>query len=289
MPKTILVTGATGLLGCTLVPHLRSLGHDVVACGRDRGDLRVDLRDAMQVKRAIDTAAADVVINLAGATNVDDCEKDPQAAYEVNVLAVENLVHAMDHGRARLVQVSTDHVYDGPGPHVEHEVTIRNQYAMSKLAGEQAALRLGERTAVLRTNFVGRSQCERRQSFSDWIVEAAREGKPIEIFTDVRFSPLRMRTLSAMLAQVAEVSGPHGVFNLGATTAMSKAHFARALAESLGLPQAHMRDARLQDRQLPAPRPRGMAMDCGRFAQAFGVRLPHLEEEVKALAQEYNA
>jgi len=285
----ILVTGATGLLGSTLVPHLRSLGHDVVACGRDRGDLRVDLRDAMQVQRAIDTSAPDVVINLAGATNVDECETNPQAAYEVNVLAVENLVLAMASGRARLVQVSTDHVYDGPGPHVEHEVTIRNQYAMSKLAGEQAALRLGERAAVLRTNFVGRSECDRRKSFSDWIVESAREGRAIELFTDVRFCPLRMRTLSAMLARVADSEGAHGVFNLGAATALSKAHFARALAESLGLPQDNMRDARLQDRKLPAPRPRGMAMDSSRFEQAFGVRLPRLEEEMTALAQEYKA
>ncbi|HUR87795.1 MAG TPA: SDR family oxidoreductase [Ramlibacter sp.] len=283
----ILVTGATGLLGSTLVPHLRSVGHEVIACGRDRGDLRVDLRDAMQVRRGVETAGADVVINLAGATNVDECEKNPQGAYEVNVLAVENLVQAIAPGRARLVHVSTDHVYDGPGPHVEHEVTVRNQYAMSKLAGEQAALRLGPRAAVLRTNFVGRSECERRQSFSDWIVQSGRESKPIELFTDVRFSPLRMRTLSAMLARVADNTGPNGVFNLGATTAMSKAHFARALAQSLGMPQDHMRDARLQDRQMPAPRPRGMAMDSHRFEEAFGVRLPRLEEEVTALAQEY--
>jgi dTDP-4-dehydrorhamnose reductase len=285
----ILVTGATGLLGCTLVPHLRSLGHEVIACGRDRGDLRMDLRDAMQVRRGVDTASVDVVINLAGATNVDECEKDPQAAYEVNVLAVENLVLAMAGGRARLVHVSTDHVYDGPGPHVEHEVTVRNQYAMSKLAGEQAALRLADRAAVLRTNFVGRSECERRQSFSDWIVQAGREAKPVELFTDVRFSPLRMRTLSAMLARVAEGSGPHGVFNVGATTAMSKAHFARALAQAIGISQDAMRDARLQDRKLPAPRPRGLAMDSHKFEQAFGVKLPRLEDEVTALAEEYKS
>src|SRR5438105_3779156 len=218
MAARILVTGATGLLGCTLVPHLRSRGHEVVASGRDHGDLRLDLRDATQVQRAIESARPDVVINLAGATNVDACEQDPQAAYELNVLAVENLAQCLAESKVRLIHVSTDHVYDGPGPHVEHEVTVRNQYAMSKLAGEQAALRLGQRATVLRTNFVGRSQCARRQSFSDWVVQSARESKPVELFTDVRFSPLRMATLSAMLEQAAAKPGPGGLFNLGATT-----------------------------------------------------------------------
>lgn len=285
----ILVTGATGLLGCTLVPHLRSLGHEVVACGRDHGDLRVDLRDGTQVQRAMESAAPDVVVNLAGATNVDSCEKDPQSAYELNVLAVENLVLGLAPGKARLVHVSTDHVYDGPGPHGEHEVTVRNQYAMSKLAGEQAALRLGDRAVVLRTNFVGRSMCVRRHSFSDWIVQVGQERKPANLFTDVRFSPLRMATLSAMLGRAVDQAGTAGIFNLGATTALSKAHFARSLLLAAGLPQDHLRDARLQDMSLGAPRPRGMAMDSRRFELAFGVKLPRLEEEVTALAQEYLA
>ena len=152
--KRVLVTGAQGLLGSTLVPHLQACGHEVFRHGR-KGDIDVgaDLIDVGQVNAALDQVAPEVVINLAALTDVDECERSPKLAYLSNVLIVENLVKWIQNNgnTCHLVQLSTDQVYDGLGPHMESDITLTNYYGFSKYAGELAAATVP--STILRTNF----------------------------------------------------------------------------------------------------------------------------------------
>lgn len=285
----ILVTGATGLLGMSLAPLLAQRGHTVLRHGfragaGDAGQLRGDLRDRAATAAMLDAAQPEVVINLAALTNVDTCESDPHAAYQLNTASVENLAHWL-RGRAgkHLVHISTDMLYDGAGPHREDGIAIRNTYAFSKVAAEIAAGAVP--STVLRTNFFGRSRCEGRASFSDWLAGALRAQTPITVFDDVLFSPLSTNTLCGMIARVVE-QRPVGVFNLGSRQGMSKADFAFALADTLGLPTAAM--ARGQSgASLKAYRPKDMRMDSSHFEQTMGLQLPALIEEIHSLRSDY--
>ena len=248
---------------------------------------RVDLRDSARTLDAVAESRPDCIVHLAAATNVDACEKDPQLAYELNVLASQNVANAC---RAMatppaLVHISTDHLYDGEGQHQEAAICIRNHYAMSKLAGEYAA-QLAPRTTVLRVNFAGRSHCAGRPSFSDWLVQALRSRTAIHVFEDVWFSPLRMATLSEAIWQVAQ-QPVRGVFNLGCKGQTSKAGYARRLASGLQLDAAHLLPTSLRARTDLTRRPLGMGMDSTRFEQVFNYTLPTLEQEATALCMEY--
>jgi dTDP-4-dehydrorhamnose reductase len=287
-PLRVLVTGATGMLGSTLVPTLQARGATVLTLARG-GDVshRVDLRDRARTFDAVAESHPDCIVHLASATNVDVCEQEPQLAYELNVLTSQNVADAccgMDTPPA-LVHISTDHVYDGEGLHQEAGICIRNHYAMSKLAGEYAAL-LAPRTTVLRVNFAGRSHCSGRPSFSDWLVQALRSRTAIHVFEDVWFSPLRMATLSEAIWQVAQ-QPVRGVFNLGCKGQTSKASFARRLASGLQLDAAQLLPVSLRARTDLSRRPLGMGMDSTRFEQVFNYTLPTLEQEATALCMEY--
>src|SRR5262249_39668229 len=91
----LLITGASGLLGSALVPGLRDRGHAVVPCARSSGDIVADLSDRAAAAAAVERSRPDVVVNLAAKTNVDHCERDPQAAYLANVRVVEQLAAAL--------------------------------------------------------------------------------------------------------------------------------------------------------------------------------------------------
>src|SRR5262249_39616332 len=135
-----------------------------------RTDIRADLTDAREVSAALDPVSPEVIVNLAALTDVDECERAPDAAYRANTRIVMNLVRWIDGQPGQpchLVQVSTDQVYDGAGPHREDDVSLTNYYAFSKYSGELAAA-LVEST-VLRTNFFGRSGRAGRSSISDWL------------------------------------------------------------------------------------------------------------------------
>lgn len=284
---TIVVTGATGMLGSTLAPLLAAAGHTVLRHGHSgAADLQADLCDYHATAAMLDAAQPDCIVNLVALTNVDTCERDPQAAYLLNTASVEHLARWMKgHPACHLVQISTDHLYDGPGPHDEQQLTIRNTYALSKLAGELAAGCVP--STVLRTNFFGRSRCAGRVSFSDWLYGALRAGTPVTVFDDVQFSPLSLETLCAMIARVVE-QRPPGVYNLGARDGMSKADFAYALAAALQLPDRALRRALSSaSAALSARRPTDMRMDSARFEQALGVRLPTLNDEILSLRSVY--
>lgn len=276
----ILVTGATGLLGGRLVPYLRSEGLEIVSHGLTRpADIVGDLCDLRVAREIVGLVDPDTVVNLVCLANVDSCEKAPNLAYRLNVLALENLVDTLEaRPSKRLIQISTDQVYDGPGLHREDKVVLRNVYALTKYAAELVARRA--RGTVLRTNFFGRSITPGKSSFSDWLTEAMRMGKPVTLFTDVWFSPLSMPTLCRMIAIVLKRQ-VEGIYNLGSHSGMNKCEFAYALAAHLGLSTAAAKVGTLSDIKLAAVRPTGMLMDSSQFERAFGATLPALVDEVR--------
>ena len=224
----VLVTGATGLLGGTLVPFLQKRGHQVTRLGYTHAtQLNADLVSYEQTVRTLDQVRPEIIINLTALTNVDRCETHPQEAYLLNVKPVQNLSAWMKSTSTscHLIQLSSDQLYDGVGPHLEGELTIRNHYAMSKLAGEFAAATVPSTT--LRTNFVGRSHRAGRISFTDWLYDALRSRSRINVFDDVMFSPLAIETLCDCIER-SIIERPLGLFNLGSRDGMSKADFAFA-------------------------------------------------------------
>jgi len=284
----VLVIGATGLLGSTLAPVLVASGHSVVTHGfSSAAQEQADLRDFALTSALVARVKPDCIINLAALTNVDLCEREPHKAYLLNVATVANVVRAIrEHApHCHLVQLSTDQVYDGSGPHSEANVTITNTYALSKIAAELAAASVP--STILRTTFFGRSRCDSRTSFSDWIAQALRKGAPINVFDDILFSPLDIKTLASMIERVVSIR-PVGLFNLGAREGMSKAAFAFALANVMALPTNHItRTVSTASPALDAYRPKDMRMDSSLFERAMGLQLPTLINQIHSLRSDY--
>lgn len=286
---TLLVTGATGLLGSVLVPLLRSRGRRVVThAHRSDADRSFDLLDHQKTLSFLDELRPDVIVNLVGLTSVERCQERTNESYLMNTRVVETLASWTRQAgtRCHLIQISTDQVYDGKGPHTENMVSITNNYAFSKYAGELAAAQVP--STILRTNFVGRSRIRSRESLTDWVYSSLTGGQHVQVLNDVYFSPLSMKTLGEMIDLVIE-KRPLGVFNLGSHKGMTKADFDFAFAECLKLPTHFM--TRIDSSQatfLKAYRPRDMRMDCSKFERELQIKLPDLLDQLRGVAGEYD-
>jgi dTDP-4-dehydrorhamnose reductase len=287
--ENILITGAYGLLGSSLRPYLIGRGNKVVTHARStQADFVFDLSDRVKSYESLEQIQPSVIINLASLTNVDLCEAQINLAYLANTRIVENLAHWIADSKAdcHLVQISTDHVYDGDGLHTEDKITITNNYAFSKYAGELAATLV--RSSILRTNFVGRSKASHRESLTDWVYNSMTGNQQVQVLNDVYFSPLSIKTLVEMIELVVK-NKPAGIYNLGSHNGMSKADFIFAFSECLNLPtQTMKRIETSQAKFIKTYRPRDMRMNCSKIETVLNVRLPNLTDQIKLLAQEYN-
>lgn len=274
--QRILITGGTGLLGLNWAAAMRDT-HDVWL-GTHRH--RVSLRGVASTPLALDDATAlagclrelrpDIVVHAAGLSSVDDCERDPAAAARINSQIAGSVAAAVAGAGMRLVHISTDHLFDGARAlYTEADAPVPlNAYARSKLDGERAVAARCPGALILRTNFYGWGHAS-RQSFSDWILEALRAGRPLRMFDDVYFTPILATRLARAAHRLLD-AGAGGVLHLGGDERLSKHAFALRLALGFGLPATGIRASAYAEAGLAAPRPRDMSLSNARARGILG-------------------
>ena len=147
----IVIVGANGQLGRD---SIEILGPKHRVWASDAAE--VDITDQAQVQALFAEHQPEVVINCAAFTAVDACESNVEASMAVNARGPELLaLSCRDHG-TRLIQVSTDYVFDGsrpaPEPYLEGDrAEPFSMYGKSKLAGEEAVQQILDNHLIVRT------------------------------------------------------------------------------------------------------------------------------------------
>ena len=244
-----LVTGAAGMLGTDLVAVLRGRGHDVVGIDRDS----VDITDPEACVGLADHF--DVVVNCAAFTAVDAAESDEPAAFAVNAVGAANLARAAQRGGARMVQISTDYVFDGTAvaPYAETApIGPRSAYGRTKAAGEWAVRAECPDHLVVRTAWLygANGPC-----FPKTIARVARERGGAEVITDQIGQPTWTVDLADLVHRLVLAKAPAGTYHGTSTGAVSWHGFARAVVEAAGFDGDIVRPTTSDAFARPAPRP----------------------------------
>jgi dTDP-4-dehydrorhamnose reductase len=232
--ERVLITGGGGQLASDLEAQFRT---DAEVVAPSRADL--DITDDAAVRAVFDDVRPAVVYNCAAFHNVEVCEREEDRAFEVNARAVKRLAaRCAEHG-ARLVHLSTNYVFDGAAdrPYGEDELpSPRSIYAISKLAGEHAALAYAPGALVVRTaGLYGlHGSVSKGGNFVTRMIGRAREQSGLKVVADQRLTPTFTSDLACgILAAVeADVTGTLHITNSGAT---SWHGFTKAIMELAGV------------------------------------------------------
>jgi dTDP-4-dehydrorhamnose reductase len=202
-----LVVGADGMLGQDLMAALADRGEE--AEGVDRAE--VDITDPAGTRGLAD--GFDVVVNCAAYTAVDRAEEDEAAAFGVNAIGAANVARAARDAGARLVQISTDYVFDGTGtePYPEDgPMTPLSAYGRTKVAGEWAVRADCPEALIVRTAWLygAHGAC-----FPKTIVRAARERGALQVVDDQVGPPTWTVDVSDLIVRMIAAGAPAGTYH----------------------------------------------------------------------------
>ncbi len=268
----VLITGASGMLGSDLAPALAGGGFEVAP--RPRSDL--DVTSAEEIGRAFRDVRPQFVVNCAAFTRVDACETDP-ASFAVNADAVALLAAACERYSARLVQISTDFVFDGAkgSPYTEaDEPAPLSAYGRGKRAGEEAALRSPGALVVRASWLFGRGGW----NFVEAILRQADEGKAeIPVVDDQRGRP----TATADLAQgilALLVAGATGIFHFANRGEVTWFEYATEVLLLAGHDGSRLTPTTTAALGRPAARPLYSVLDTSKYEGVTGRTIRHFRE-----------
>ncbi len=244
-----LVIGANGMLGQDLVAAIRQRGDDAVGVDRDE----VDITDPSATLGLAD--GFDVVVNCAAYTAVDRAEEEEPAAFAVNAIGAANAARAARAAGARLVQISTDYVFDGAAsePYAEGDpMTPLSAYGRTKAAGEWAVRAECPDAIVVRTAWLygALGGC-----FPKTIVRVARERGGVQVVADQVGPPTWTVDLADLVLRLVAADAPAGTYHGTASGRASWFSFAQAAVASAGLDPAIVTPTTAAEYVRPAPRP----------------------------------
>jgi dTDP-4-dehydrorhamnose reductase len=245
-----LVTGAGGMLGRDLVHVLSGAGEEVTAVTR----AELDITSAGALSGAV--PGHDVVVNSAAWTDVDGAEEHEDEATRVNGLGPQLLAAACATSDARLVQLSTDYVFEGTSatPYPEDApLAPRSAYGRSKAAGETAVRTLlPESSYVVRTAWL---YGEHGRNFVRTIATAEQSRETLDVVDDQVGQPTWSHEVAGAILRLVTANAPSGTYHATASGQVSWCGLARAVFEELGADPERIKPTTTDAFPRPAPRP----------------------------------
>jgi len=195
-----------------------------------RADL--DVLDADACRSAV--RGADVVVNGAAWTAVDDAETREAEAFAVNAVGPANLGRAAREAGARIVHVSTDYVFDGAAtsPYAEDApVAPRSAYGRTKAAGEWAVRAEAPDHLVVRTAWLygAAGPC-----FPKTMARLAADRPELSVVADQVGQPTWTKDLADLVLRLVTAEAPSGTYHGTSTGSVSWFGFTEAILGAIG-------------------------------------------------------
>lgn len=289
----LLITGSSGLLGLNLALDAMT-SHEVL--GVDRGRLKTppfqtirrDLLDDGAADSILDEARPDWLIHCAAFADLDACEANPDLARRLNTDLPLALAKACKERSIRMIQLSTDAVFDGmkSGLYTEDDAPIPvSVYARTKVNAEHAVLESNPEAIVARVNFYGWSLSGRR-SLAEFFFHNLTNNKSMSGYTDVIFCPMHVVHLGQILLKMLS-KGLHGLYHVVGTQPMSKYQFGVEIARKFKLNDSEISPKSIQSSSLVARRAHNLYLSVNKLSTDLGEPIPSFSEGLDLFYTQY--
>jgi dTDP-4-dehydrorhamnose reductase len=252
----ILLTGCKGQLGVEVIRQCADSPKKVELLETDVHNL--DITNQEEVFRLVRNEKPDVIINCAAYTNVDMCESDGEAAFRVNAVGPQNLSAAAYGIGSKMVQISTDYVFDGTGslPKREYDaVNPQSSYGRSKALGETLVRDTNPRHFILRTAWL----YGEGNNFVRTMIKLSKEKDEIKVVNDQIGSPTSTKDLARCILEIIETES-YGTYHATCEGSCSWYEFALKIFQLKGI-NIKVDTITTKELNRPANRPKYSVLD----------------------------
>lgn len=287
----ILITGSKGQLANQIVNILDRGCSDIGEISKELKNAKIvgfdsdimDITDLNKVREIFNNERPDAVINCAACTNVDGCESNYELAFKVNALGARNLAMVCEEIGAKLIQVSTDYVFEGNGtiPYKECDITNPvSAYGKTKLLGEQYVREFCTKYFIVRTAWlyghVGKN-------FVKTIMNAAKERGQLTVVNDQRGNPTYAEDLAYHILKLIGTE-EYGVYHCTGEGECSWYDFAKAIVEFSGI-ECKVEPITSDKLDRAAKRPAFSSLDNMMLKCTVGNGMRHWEKALKSFIE----
>ena len=223
------IAGSNGQIGHALNEVLDPLEIEVLNTDKDE----LDITDTEEVLNFGIVNRPDVIINCTGVTDTKLCEEEPELAYRVNALGARNLSIVARKNGAKMVQLSTDDVFDGKSkkPYTEFDETNPlTVYGASKRAGENYVKEFTHKHFIIRSNWV---YGKYGHNFVNQVLEAAEKGNTLSVAADQFGSPTSAKDLARMILYLINTN-EYGTYHVTCSGVCNRHEFAQEILRLSG-------------------------------------------------------
>ncbi len=265
MTGHVLVTGAAGLLGSQILKQapptvtVAATSFQRPLPTRYTGETyHLDLSNADSVAHLLSEKRYDIVINCAGASDVDRCETDHEYALRSNVAIVCNLVEGARGNAFRLFSFSSDYVFDGvQGPYTESDhPNPLNYYGQTKLLAEESVAADNLDACTIRVCSLYTTNLTAPRNLYGGILESLAGNRVYRAADDLFSNPTEVTDLARAVWQLVAMPKLPRVLHLASPDYISRYDLAVLIAKKLDVDTKLIERVNLTDFGLSAQRPR---------------------------------
>jgi dTDP-4-dehydrorhamnose reductase len=275
--RSVLVTGANGQLGVALRNIADSFdGFELYFSDVDT----LDICDKAQIDAFVRSHCIDTIVNCAAYTAVDKAEDDAELCMRINRDAVRNIGEVAASVGAKVIQISTDYVFDGcvVSPYREDDATNpASVYGASKLAGEQVLLQVCPDSVIIRTAWL---YSETGSNFLKTMLRLCKERDILGVVADQKGTPTYAGDLADAIKTVMMserfVSGIYHFTNDGSCTWYD---FAVKIFETANI-KCKAKPLTTAEYPTRAKRPAYSVLDKSKIKETYNISIPAWEDSL---------
>ena len=296
----LLIIGSTGLVGSKVASLAANYGFEAYNTQHSRksplpNSVELDITDREATVGLIEKIRPRVIINTAAVTNVDFCETHNDVAQSVNVDGVKNLAEGARGTQSRVIQVSTDYVFDGRVGHYEEDDTPhplqcygKTKFEAEKIVSDLPSFVIARPSVIYGWTPVhptAEAGSSKPMNFGVFVLDKLRRHETVKVVRDQYASPTFADNLGEALLKLARAR-ENGIFHTAGRSCLSRYEFAIKLAEIFGYSVGQVEPVYSSELKQLAERPRNSCLRVEKAGKLLGISLLNAEQGIKEMKRQ---